>query len=100
MQPAPPSWPHRAARAPGRPRPSFEPGARRQGMAAQKFRCTEPPAARALQLEDFERALAATDDQAIAHLPGRKARACGDPSPPDLALRTVSPGRAAGRLPK
>src|ERR1041385_3088884 len=100
MRPAPPSEPHRAARAPRPLRPSFEPGARRQGMAAQEFGRTDPPAAGALQLEDFERALAATDDQAVGQLPRRKARAIGDPSPPDLELGTVDPGRGARRGPK
>jgi len=69
-------------------------------MAAQKFGRTQPPAARALQLEDLERALAATDDQAGGHVPRRKARVIGDPGSPDFELGTADPGRSARRRPK
>ena len=43
-------------------------------MAAQERGCGKPLPAAALQLEDLERAFAATDNQATCDLAGREAR--------------------------
>jgi hypothetical protein len=69
-------------------------------MAAEKIGRAEPPAARPLQLEDLERALAAADDQTVGDLSGRKGPAIDHPDPPDLEFNAGRKGRGARRRAK